>query len=637
VAEPSLTPHILIYSDDPDLGGVAQFDHALALALARASYRVSVVKPVAQSPLRAEKTFAGINCLELGFDSTQAFARTMEDEGAPTQIFGALRPDLIVFSDSCPVSNLAAKRVAIRMKIPFLIVIGFVAPYLARNFAAYLPELANAFTAAKTVIAVSRENLDLLRGLFGLDSDRGEIIHYGRPESFFAPVDAGSRLERRRELGLAADDVLCVTAARLDHVKGFDLQLQAIAHLRNGPARPHLRFAWLGTGPLADALKYKAVELGVGDRIDFLGQRWDVPAWLDAADIFLLPSRAEGMPLCLMEAMAKGVPVAASAVSGIPEELGNTGRLLPDPALGGDAIVEAIVATLQLWSGDAFLRRAVGAAGRERARQMFREETMLRRYLRVVNRILLPQGDYVAPGLSLVRPDAAFPNMVVGDQRHCDWPYLRRDVPHNWYVDRRLPGVGFVNRDEASILYNTALRFRGRDALEIGCHLGWSACHLALGGVWLDVVDPFLEQQGIRLTVEESLTAAGVRRQVNLVPARSPDAVVELHRRRGRGWNLIFIDGNHEADGPRGDAIVIERFAAPDALVLFHDLAAPAVARGLDYFRERGWRIGLYQTAQIMGVAWRGAVEPVAHEPDPAVQWTGPAHLEALREHCVQI
>jgi hypothetical protein len=54
--------HILIYSDDSDRGGVAQFDHALALGLRRAACLVSVVKPMAQSPLRAEKVAAGITC-----------------------------------------------------------------------------------------------------------------------------------------------------------------------------------------------------------------------------------------------------------------------------------------------------------------------------------------------------------------------------------------------------------------------------------------------------------------------------------------------------------------------------------------------------------------------------------------------
>src|SRR5262245_54806187 len=112
-----------------------------------------------------------------------------------------------------------------------------------------------------------------------------------------------------------------------------------------------------------------------------------------------------------------------------------------------------------------------------------------------------PSGewDYVSPGLVSIYPDCCFPNLALGHKRQCAWPHLRRDIPHNWYVDRREPLIGFLNRDEAHILYNTALRFSGKPALEIGCWLGWSTCHLALAGVSLDVIDPLLGQSGIRM------------------------------------------------------------------------------------------------------------------------------------------
>ncbi|MEG4807019.1 hypothetical protein QUA82_04220 [Microcoleus sp. F8-D3] len=116
----------------------------------------------------------------------------------------------------------------------------------------------------------------------------------------------------------------------------------------------------------------------------------------------------------------------------------------------------------------------------------------------ITNNTLLPAGDYVSPGLKVILPDAYFPNMIVGDTQTCSWPYLRREIQHNWYVDRRANSVGFLSRDEAHILYNTALQFKGKKALEIGCWLGWSACHLALAGVALDVVDPLLEREDIR-------------------------------------------------------------------------------------------------------------------------------------------
>ena len=96
-------------------------------------------------------------------------------------------------------------------------------------------------------------------------------------------------------------------------------------------------------------------------------------------------------------------------------------------------------------------------------------------------------------------------------------------------------------------------------------------------------------------------------------------------------WDFIFIDGNHEAPYPTFDAAVVAEYANDDALVVFHDLASPDVAQGLDYLRLRGWQTCIYQTSQIMGVAWRGKVRPAAHLPDPRVQWHLPKHLRHFR------
>ncbi len=67
-------------------------------------------------------------------------------------------------------------------------------------------------------------------------------------------------------------------------------------------------------------------------------------------------------------------------------------------------------------------------------------------------------------------------------------------------------------------------------------------------------------------------------------------------------------------------------------MVLFHDLVYPAVAEGLRFFQQAGWNVKIYQTQQIMGVAWRGDVAPVAHIPDPSVNWTVPEHLADLNK-----
>lgn len=246
---------------------------------------------------------------------------------------------------------------------------------------------------------------------------------------------------------------------------------------------------------------------------------------------------------------------------------------------------------------------------------------------------LLPFGDYVSPGLQVVQPDIHFPSMMRGDASQCRWQYFRREVPHNWYVDRRDPECGFVSRDEALILFNTALMFKGKQALEIGCWMGWSACHMALAGVHLTVIDPLLDQSPHRESVAQSLSSAiqafGTLGELSLVAGHSPQKLEELAG-GGQRWSLFFIDGNHESEHPLNDAMVCERHAESDALILFHDLASPDVARGLNYLAGMGWNTMVYNTMQIMGVAWRGNIEPIAHMPDPRVHWTVPAHLQHM-------
>jgi glycosyltransferase involved in cell wall biosynthesis/predicted O-methyltransferase YrrM len=238
--------------------------------------------------------------------------------------------------------------------------------------------------------------------------------------------------------------------------------------------------------------------------------------------------------------------------------------------------------------------------------------------------------DYVSPGLEIVRPDAAFPMMGPGDHLHHPWKHLRRDVPHTWYVDGRFPLMGFLNRDEAVVLHNIARQFAGRHVLEVGSWLGWSTCHLALAGTWVDVVDPAHDDPEIRAIVEESLTAAGVDHRVHLAGGHSPDRVASLAAERGRGWDLFFIDGDHERPAPMRDALACLPHAAENSAFVFHDLAAPAVADGLRAVADEGFEVLVYQTAQLMGLAWRGDVEPLPHIPDPDVAWQIPLHLTDL-------
>jgi glycosyltransferase involved in cell wall biosynthesis len=377
--------HILLYTDDPESGGVAQYNHALLLGLADAGYRVSCVQSSSENPLIAKQRQAGVRHFWIDYHSGREFARTLTESDLAEEIFCEDPPDLVVFSDCCPVSNLAAREVARRHDIPYLIVVGFVGAYLAKNFAQYLPLLARQQQAARAVVAVSEENRELLQRLFGTPPDRCEVIHYGRPQKFFRPADAAVRARLRRELKIPEDGIVCLTTARLTAIKGFQHQFRAMEHLRGGPAFDRLYFVWAGDGDQRKELEQEIARRELGKRVHLLGHRWDVADWYDAADIFVLSSHLEGMPLSIMEAMAKGLPVIASAVSGIPEELGDTGHLLPDPGAAPDKTAAELGRVLAKWALDSELRVRVGERARERAQTLFREELMVSRSLKLVS------------------------------------------------------------------------------------------------------------------------------------------------------------------------------------------------------------------------------------------------------------
>lgn len=622
---------ILIYTDDPDEGGVAVYNHALALGLVREGYHLSVAQSRVGGRPVAEREALGIDHYWLPFHTRTEPQKNFNGLVEAESVITAASPDLIVFTDCSTSSHLAAKTMALHKRVPFMIVEHFVVPYLAftPDVAWMLHHQREFYRQARAVVAVSADNLGWLRSHFGLDPRKGEVIHNGRPAIFFEPPARQVRQNVRRELLIPDDAIVCLTTARLVPVKGLEHQLAAMALLKNAPAWEKLHFLWAGDGPSRASLATAAAAAGVADRVHFIGQQEDVPALLDASDIFVLTSHHEGMPLSIMEAMAKGLPVAATAVSGIPEELGDTGRLLPNPNTDPEGTARGLVETLRQWATDDAERRSVGEACRLRATRLFTEERMITNTANLVARCLLPAGDYASPGLGIIRLDEHFPNLTTASKQTLSWEYLRDEIPHNFYIDKRAPGTGFLNRDEAVLLYNIARLFAGRRGLEIGCWLGWSAAHIAAAGVNLDVVDPVLANPSFRGSVIASLESAGLADRVTLHPASSPQAIDDLAR-AGRRWSFFFIDGNHEAPHPLFDTATAIEYAEPDAAVVFHDLVSPDVAQGLEYLATRGWQTRIYHTAQIMGIAWRGNVEPPAHQEDPAIDWHVPRHLRSL-------
>jgi len=134
-----------------------------------------------------------------------------------------------------------------------------------------------------------------------------------------------------------------------------------------------------GTGPLEEELRRKIRELKLEPYVRMAGFIEDVPSFLSELDVFVLPSDSEGIGLAIMEAMATGLPVVATAVGGVPEVVsdGQTGILVPprQPKLLAQAIVRLLV--------DPDLARAMGAAGRNRVEALFDAKVMAERTVAV--------------------------------------------------------------------------------------------------------------------------------------------------------------------------------------------------------------------------------------------------------------
>ena len=104
--------------------------------------------------------------------------------------------------------------------------------------------------------------------------------------------------------------------------------------------------------------------------------------------MFVLPSQFEGMPLSIAEAMAKGLPVAASGISGVPDELGLTGYLLPDPNKDPEGLIAQLIRVVHLWVENPTIRQQIGSECKKRAQVMFKVEPMLETYLGHIEQVL---------------------------------------------------------------------------------------------------------------------------------------------------------------------------------------------------------------------------------------------------------
>ena len=248
-------------------------------------------------------------------------------------------------------------------------------------------------------------NSEAVVGQLRAEADNAEkvgLIYNGIDTQPFC--DLPPREEARRRLAVDGDALVLVIIANLIGYKGHNDLITALRQVRNRLPRNWVLLCVGRDDGLESELKLQAEALGLGDRIHWLGERDDVPLLLKAADIGVLCSHEEGFANSLLEGMAAGLPMIATAVGGNPEAVrdGVTGLLVPpkDPVALGLAI--------SALAEDRPRRQEMGTQGRRRVKEYFSLKTCVRSYEKLYERARHSRARFKnRMTVSCVRPNAS--------------------------------------------------------------------------------------------------------------------------------------------------------------------------------------------------------------------------------------
>jgi glycosyltransferase involved in cell wall biosynthesis len=205
------------------------------------------------------------------------------------------------------------------------------------------PQVRWALNRSQRIVAVSRALRDGVIEL-GIPSEKIVVQHNGVNGERFAIRDRG---EARARLGLPPDRLTVCYVGNLKSEKGISDLIEAMGHLDQSGFRD-ADLVVVGDGPLAEPLRARVNSLGLSERVKFVGCRphEEIPDWISACNALCLPSHREGCPNVVLEALAAGRPVVATAVGGVPELLheGN-GVIVPphDPRRLAEGLKAALI------------------------------------------------------------------------------------------------------------------------------------------------------------------------------------------------------------------------------------------------------------------------------------------------------
>ena len=221
-----------------------------------------------------------------------------------------------------------------------------------------------------------------------------EFIEIGYPESRIVYIPNGVKITSEGK-GTYTSVRTVLTSARLSREKGMDILIKAWAHVVEH--EKFLKLVILGDGPLASELRNLSKDLNLTDSVDFRGMVQDVSSYLNEADLFVLPSKTEGVSNALLEAMNQGIPCIATDVGGNPEALGK--RDSKEVSVGQYALatngvlvypgdVEGLSSAILYLIRERGVREEMGRKGRQYIRENYSIDLIADRYIELYQHML---------------------------------------------------------------------------------------------------------------------------------------------------------------------------------------------------------------------------------------------------------
>jgi glycosyltransferase involved in cell wall biosynthesis len=279
-------------------------------------------------------------------------------------IFKSYRPHIVHFYQGSMIGRVAAKIAGIPIIIRNEMDLNYNRHGLRRKLSVLAKNSLNPL--ADKLIACSSAVKDFW---WKSNNDKCAVIHIPFDLSKFPSVEFNSK----RKFFKNGKYPVIGTVSRINHEKGHKYLIQAMPKIIE--AFPSVRLKIVGTGPLLKDMKGLAESMALSSSIEFTGFVQDLFQELSRMDVFILPSLTEGFPVSILEAMAAELPIAASAVGGIPEmvEHGNTGLLFApkNPDSISDAIVGMLSDNRRLWE--------MGKNGKQKVMAEFSPEVYVRK------------------------------------------------------------------------------------------------------------------------------------------------------------------------------------------------------------------------------------------------------------------